>query len=132
VSRRVLLIDDTPEIAELLSIVLRKHGYGVTVTGYTTDISSLLAREEAEAVVLDCSAFDMSESLFDMLRDEQRHAALPVVIVTDTPEEAVASLRGRRARHVRIVPKPFRGSEVVLALEELIGTEPQGDPPLER
>ena len=127
---RVLLIDDTPEIADLLSLALRTRGYDIAITGYTTAINELLARQPAEAVVLDCSAFDMSESLFDMLRDEQRHAALPVVIVTDTPEEAVASLRARSARHVRLVPKPFRGSDVVSALEELLGAVAQGDMPL--
>jgi DNA-binding response OmpR family regulator len=118
---RILLIDDTPEIAELLGFALRDRGYDVTVTGYTSSINDLIAREQADAVVLDCSMFDMSESLFDTVRDEKRHAALPVVIISDTPDEAVASLRARQARHVRLVPKPFSGSQVVAAIEELVG-----------
>jgi DNA-binding response OmpR family regulator len=117
---RVLLVDDTPEIAELLGFALRDRGYDVTVTGYTSSINEMIAREQADAVVLDCSMFDMSESLFDTVRDEQRYAALPVVIISDTPDEAVASLRTRKARHVRLVPKPFSGSQVVAALEELL------------
>jgi DNA-binding response OmpR family regulator len=125
----VLLVDDTPEIAELLTIVLRQHGYDVGITGYTTSINDHAARENANAVVLDCTAFDMSESLFDTLRNEERHAGLPVVIVTDTPEEAVASLRARRARHVRLVPKPFKGSDVLAALDELFGTSAEPDQP---
>lgn len=118
--RRVLLIDDTPEIAELLSFALRDHGYNVSVSGYTTSINELIVQDQAEAVVLDCSLLDMSESLFDTVRDEQRHAALPVVIISDTPDEAVSGLRARQARHVRLVPKPFSGSQVVAALEELL------------
>jgi two-component system OmpR family response regulator len=132
VPRRVLIIDDTPEIADLLSLALRKHGYDTSVSGYTTAVSELLEREPADAVVFDCSAFDMSESLYDMLRDEPRHAGLPVVIVTDTPEEAVASLRARQARHVRLVPKPFRGSDVIAALEELLAAVVEGDRSRER
>lgn len=123
--RRVLLIDDTPEIAELLSAALRDQGYHVAVTGFATSINELIVQERADAVVLDCSLLDMSESLFDTVRDEARHAALPVVIISDTPHEAVASLRARGARHVRLVPKPFTGSQVVLALEQLLG--PVGD-----
>ena len=122
---RVLLIDDTPEIAELLGYALRDRGYDVTVTGYTTSINETIVKAQADAVVLDCSSFDMSESLFDMVRDEERHAALPVVIISDTPDEAVASLRARRAEQVRLVPKPFSGSQVVAALEQLL--EPQHD-----
>lgn len=117
---RVLLIDDTPEIAELLSFALTDHGYEVSVSGYSTSINDLIAQDRAEAVVIDCSIFNMSESLFDMVRDEEGHAALPVVIISDTPEEAVKSLRARQARHVRLVPKPFTGSQVAAALEELL------------
>jgi DNA-binding response OmpR family regulator len=128
VPRRVLLVDDTPEIADLLSIALRQYGYEVVVTGYAPTINERVVRENLEAVILDCTAFDMSESLFDTLRSEERHARLPVVIVTDTPEEGVASLRARQARHVRLVPKPFKGSQVVAALDELFETVPAPDP----
>jgi DNA-binding response OmpR family regulator len=120
VSQRVLLVDDTPEIAELLGFALRDHGYQVAITGYTTSINDVIAQAEASAVVLDCTLLDMSESLFDTVRDEERHAALPVVIISDTPDEAVAGLRARKARYVRLVPKPFTGSQVVAALEELL------------
>jgi DNA-binding response OmpR family regulator len=37
--RRILLIDDTPEIAELLTFALRDHGYDVVATGYTDTVS---------------------------------------------------------------------------------------------
>lgn len=122
-TRKVLLIDDTPEIAELLSFALRDRGYDVSVSGYDTSINELVQQNEAEALVLDCSIFNMSESLYDSVRDDERHADLPVVIISDTPEIAVASLRRRRARRVRIVPKPFTGSDVVRALEELSAVE---------
>ena len=122
-TRKVLLIDDTPEIAELLSFALRDRGYDVSVSGYDTSINELVVQDRAEALILDCTIFNMSESLFDAVRDEERHAELPVVIISDTPEIAVASLRKRRARCVRIVPKPFSGSQVAAALEELLAVE---------
>jgi DNA-binding response OmpR family regulator len=125
VTRRVLLIDDTPEIAELLSFALKDHGYDVSVSGYSTSINELIVQDRAEAVVIDCSILNMSESLFDIVRDEEGHAALPVVIISDTPEEAVKSLRARRARNVCLVPKPFTGSQVAAALEQLLAPQPE-------
>lgn len=115
----VLLIDDTPEIAELLACALRDRGHHVVTSGYTTDINELVDAEAAEALVLDCSVFTMSESLFDSVRDDPRHATLPVVIVSDTPARADASLQARRAEHVMLIPKPFTGSQIARALEEL-------------
>ena len=117
---RILLIDDTPEIAELLSFALRDSGYEVFATGYTDTVNDLVREQSADALVLDCSVFDMSESLFDIVRDHPNHAELPVVIISDTPEQADASLRSRQARKVSLIPKPFTGAQVARALAGLL------------
>ena len=118
---RVLLIDDTPEIAELLTFALRDRGFEVVASGFTDSINELAAGERADAVVLDCSVYNMSQTLFDLLRQDPAHAALPIVIISDTPEVADASLRERHAQHVLLIPKPFSGSQVARALEQLLG-----------
>jgi DNA-binding response OmpR family regulator len=129
--RRILLIDDTPEIAELLAFALRDHGYEVVATGYTDAVTEWVVAQRADALVLDCSAFDMSESLFDMVRDDPAHADLPVVIISDTPEEADASLRSREAKRVLLIPKPFTAAQVSRALDQLLSlaTAPSSDHP---
>ena len=130
--RRVLLIDDTPEIAELLTFSLRDHGYDVVATGYTVALGERIVDERADALVLDCPAFDMSESLFDMVRNEPAHADLPVVIISDTPEAADASLRSRQADRVLLIPKPFTGAQVARALDQLLSVAPSPDHPVIR
>ena len=117
---RILLIDDTPEIAELLTFALRDRGYDVFATGFTTTINELLVEQRADALVIDCSVFNMSESLFDTVRGNPDYTDLPVIIISDTPEEADASLRSRNAQVVMLIPKPFTGSHVARALEELL------------
>jgi DNA-binding response OmpR family regulator len=120
--KRILLIDDTPEIAELLSFALRDHGFEVFVSGYAASVNELVAEQRADALVLDCSVYNMSESLFDTLRDDPHHAALPVVIISDTPELADKSLNERNAENVLLVPKPFTGGQVARALSELLAS----------
>ena len=119
----MLIIDDTPEIAELLTFALRERGYDVVNTGFTTAIADLVMDERVEAVVLDCSVYDMSESLFDEIRQDSRLGTLPVVVVTDTPDEAVASLRRRHAQRILLVPKPFTGAQVATALDQLLAPD---------
>jgi two-component system phosphate regulon response regulator PhoB len=118
--RRILLIDDTPEIAELLTFALHDRGYEVHAEGYTAAVNELIIEHRADALVLDCSAYDMSESLFDAVRHHPDHAELPVVIISDTPEQADASLRSRKARRVSLIPKPFTGSQVASALSDFL------------
>jgi DNA-binding response OmpR family regulator len=117
---RVLLIDDTPEIAELLSFALRDRGFEVFASGFTDSIIELILEQRSEALVLDCSVYNMSESLFDIVRYDPKFAELPVVIISDTPEEADKSLRDRDARKVMLIPKPFTGAQVARALAELL------------
>lgn len=119
---RILLIDDTPQIAELLTFALRDRGYEVVASGYTSEVSELITEQHVDALVLDCSEYKMSESLFDTVRDSLSHATLPIVIISDTSEQADASLRRRAARHVLLVPKPFTGSQVAMALDQLLET----------
>jgi len=117
---RILLIDDTPEIAELLTFALRDQGFEVVASGFTGEINDLITDERVDALVLDCSVFEMSESLFDSVRGNPDRAALPIVIISDTPEKADASLRARQADHVLLIPKPFTGSQIARALNQLL------------
>ena len=116
---KVVLVDDTPEIAELLTFALRDRGFEVVATNYTSTVDDLLVSERADALVLDCTIFQMSESLFDIVRGRAELGDLPVVIVSDTPDLADASLRKRRAQRVLLIPKPFSASHIARALEEL-------------
>jgi len=118
--RRVLLIDDTPEIAELLTFALRDRGYDVVATGYTDAITQLVVDERADALVLDCSVYEMSESLFDMVRADPALARLPIVVISDMPDKADRSLQTRQAEHVLLIPKPFSGGQVARALDQLL------------
>ena len=70
----------------------------------------------------------MSESLFDSLRSDPEGQTLPVVIVSDTPEKADASLQARNAEHVLLIPKPFTGAQVARALDELLSSRPSASP----
>jgi len=117
---RVLLIDDTPEIAELLTYSLRDQGYDVVTTGFDPAVADLIAEHHPDALVLDCSVYQMSETLFDLVRATPESASLPIVIVSDTPGKADASLRARDAEHVLLIPKPFTGGQIARALNNLL------------
>src|SRR5579872_1677107 len=114
--RRVLLIDDTPEIADLLTFALRDRGFQVYATGFADSVNELIREQQAEALVVDCSVYNMSESIFDTVRSDPGLAEIPIVIISDTPELADQSLSERNAQHVMLIPKPFTGAQVARAL----------------
>jgi DNA-binding NtrC family response regulator len=75
-TRRILLIDDTPEIAQLLTFALRDRGYDVVSTGFTDTVGDMVVEERADALVLDCSVFEMSASLLISDGDSGEHRRL--------------------------------------------------------
>ena len=105
----------------MLSFAQRDRGHEVYVSGFTDSVNELAVEQRAEALVIDCSVYNMSESLFDTVRNDARLTELPLVIISDTPEEADKSLRARDARKVMLIPKPFTGAHVARALAELLG-----------
>ena len=117
---RILLIDDTPEIAQLLTYALMDRGHEVFVEGFTDSVNELIQESRADALVLNCSTFDMSEGLLDIVRHNPVHAQLPIVVISDTPEKADASLQARDVQNVLLIPKPFSGSQVARALDDLL------------
>ena len=68
------------------------------------------------------SRVDACEFQTDTLRNDPNLAELPVVIISDTPEEADKSLRARDVKNVFLIPKPFTGAQVARALTELLGS----------
>ena len=115
---RVLLIDDTPEIAELLTFSLRDLGYDVVASGYTSGLNELITEHSASALVLDCTSYDMSEALFDSVRPTPiTRTFLLSSSVTRRNRRTRACVRARRKK-VLLVPKPFTGAQVGRALAQ--------------
>ena len=113
---RVLLIDDTPEIAELLTFALRDHGYEVFATGYTTSVNELLIEQRADALVLDCTSFDMSEALLDSVRSDPKHARIPGRHRQRYSRDGGSASSFPECKQSLMVRKPFTGAHVATAL----------------
>jgi two-component system OmpR family response regulator len=115
---RVLVVDDEPNIAELLRMALRYEGWDVQVAHTGSQAVSTARKQVPDAVVLDMMLpdFDGMEVL-RRLRAEQ--ADVPVLFLTarDAVEDRVAGLTAGGDDYVT---KPFSLEEVVARLRALM------------
>jgi two-component system OmpR family response regulator len=115
---RVLVVDDEPNIAELLRMALRYEGWDVEVALTGSQAVSTARKQGPDAVVLDMMLpdFDGMEVL-RRLRTEQ--ADVPVLFLTarDAVEDRVAGLTAGGDDYVT---KPFSLEEVVARLRALM------------
>ncbi|BBZ50510.1 response regulator transcription factor [Mycobacterium heidelbergense] len=114
----VLVVDDEPVLAEMVSMALRYEGWSISTA---SDGSSAIATARArrpDVVVLDVMLPDMSGlDVLHKLREE--NPQLPVLLLTakDAVEDRIAGLTAGGDDYVT---KPFSIEEVVLRLRALL------------
>ena len=114
----VLVVDDEPVLAELVSMALRYEGWEIATAGDGATAIALARENPPDVVVLDVMLPDMSG--LDVLRKlRERIPHLPLLLLTakDSVEDRIAGLTAGGDDYVT---KPFSLEEVVLRLRALL------------
>ena len=114
----VLVVDDEPVLAELVSMALRYEGWEIATAGDGATAIALARENPPDVVVLDVMLPDMSG--LEVLRKlRERIPRLPLLLLTakDSVEDRIAGLTAGGDDYVT---KPFSLEEVVLRLRALL------------
>jgi two-component system chemotaxis sensor kinase CheA len=91
----VLLVDDSRVTREMLKRLLEDAGFSVTGVSSAEDAIAALLKAEIDCLVTDIEMPEMDGlSLTRLLRDDQQHADLPIIVVStlDRPADRIAGL----------------------------------------
>jgi two-component system, OmpR family, response regulator len=114
----VLVVDDEPVLAEMVSMALRYEGWTITTAGDGASAIATVTQSRPDVVVLDVMLPDMTG--LEVLRALRRHIPhLPVLLLTakDSVEDRIAGLTAGGDDYVT---KPFSIEEVILRLRALL------------
>jgi two-component system, OmpR family, response regulator len=114
----VLVVDDEPVLAEMVSMALRYEGWNIATAGDGSSAMESARSQRPDVVVLDVMLPDMSG--LDVLRKlREENPQLPVLLLTakDAVEDRIAGLTAGGDDYVT---KPFSLEEVVLRLRALL------------
>ncbi|OIN80517.1 two-component system response regulator TcrX [Mycobacterium malmoense] len=114
----VLVVDDEPVLAEMVSMALRYEGWNISTAGDGSSAIAAARAQRPDVVVLDVMLPDMSGlDVLHKLREE--NPQLPVLLLTakDAVEDRIAGLTAGGDDYVT---KPFSIEEVVLRLRALL------------
>jgi len=117
VSRRILLIEDDPRLAAMVSEYLGGAGYRVSVAGGGNAGMRLLEREPFDALVLDLSLPDV-DGLEVCRRLREKHE-LPVLMLT-ARGDAADRIVGLEIGADDYLPKPFEPRELLARLKAIL------------
>lgn len=114
--QRILLVDDDPEIALFLELLLELEGFALEVVTSGAELLARLASPGIDAVLLDITLPDADGlHLCSTLKADPATQALPVLVVSALPGEEVVR-RAERAGANEYLAKPFENAELIRRL----------------
>lgn len=120
--RRVLVIEDEPNISEAIGFILSRDGWQVATHDRGGDALEVIRRIEPDLLILDVmlpgrSGFEILQAL----RADPGMAGLPVLMLTakgQTRDRALADRYGAS----RFISKPFSNTEVLASVREMVAS----------
>jgi len=118
-ARRVMLVEDEPNITEAIRFLLTRDGWEVATHADGTDAVEVIQAAKPDLVILDVMLPGKSgmEILTD-LRAIEELSGLPVLMLTARGQSRDRDL-AEKAGVSRFMTKPFSNSEVLTAVRDL-------------
>ncbi len=115
-AQRLLVVEDDPDIATLLSIMLRRAGYQVDVANTGELALNYLAHNEYAAMTLDLMLPDQSGiALMRQIRSQAETEGLPIIVVSAFTEDGKLAINGD-FNAVDWINKPFDEERLTAAV----------------
>jgi CheY-like chemotaxis protein len=118
-AKRILVVNDTPEILDLLRAILEDEGYEVVAYSYAFDDLVEVKRIAPDLIVLDFIIGDENYGwqLLQKLKLDRATATIPVVVCS-AALHLLRELAGHlQEKGVAIVPKPFDIDDLLRAID---------------
>lgn len=119
-SQTILVVDDEPQIRDLLSIYLMKHGYVVAIAANSTETEAIMAKRSVDLVVLDIGLAD-EDGLKILARIKAKHPEVLVVMLTGMGFVEDLLMEAHQKGADGYVSKVLPLDELLLAIQKTLG-----------
>ena len=126
---RVMIIEDDPDMIELLSLILRRGGYEPIPALGGKEGLRLLPETKADLILLDLrmpvmDGFEMTRRL----KEDERTSHIPIILLTAKKLELDTEQISRELQIDLILGKPFSPKEMVRVASRLLTEAAQSAP----
>ena len=117
----VVVVDDTPELLDLIDSLLTDEGYRVVPCRDATRALETIARERPDLVMLDLRMSGVDEwEVLDALKADRATADIPVIVCSGAVDELQGAEERLRALGCDILIKPFDIDDLIARVERAV------------
>lgn len=124
---RILVVEDEPDVAQLLQLMLTRAGYRVDIALNGLQAQAALERTAYDALSLDLMLPDISGlEIIRQLRQQPQTEALPIVVVSAKMEEGRLAINGDFSA-IDWLAKPIDEHRLLAVVDRLVYQDPNQD-----
>jgi two-component system chemotaxis response regulator CheY len=117
---RILVVEDSPTILNLLGMVLRQYGYQIHTAGDGLEALSKLAQEEVDLIITDVNMPRMDGFTFiSRVRAQQNMLNVPIIVLSTEREDHDLE-RGKSVGANLYLTKPVKPQVLVDHVRQLL------------
>ena len=122
-SRKILLVDDEPNIIFMLSHRLKQSGYEVITGRDGQEALDLTRKESPDLIILDLMLPKLSGfTVCGLLKRDAKFSQIPVIMLSAKAQDSDKK-KGQEAGADVYVKKPFKSEELLEVIQRLMGEE---------
>lgn len=120
-SKRIMTVDDSASVRQMLSFTLKEAGYEVSEACDGMDGYNKLIAQQVNMVITDLNMPRMDGiELIRKLRATSNYRFVPIVMLT-TESQDVKKQEGRAAGATAWIVKPFKPEQLVAVVKKVLG-----------
>ena len=121
-AKRVVCIEDEPEMIDLVRLILGRKGFNVIGANGGIEGLETVQREHPDLVLLDLMMPDMDGwEVYQQMKADEELRSIPVVVVTAKAQSIDKVLGLHIAKVDDYITKPFGPQELLESVEKILG-----------
>jgi two-component system response regulator VicR len=120
-AKRILCIEDEPEMIDLIRLILSRRGFEVRGASGGKQGLEIIRKELPDLVLLDLMMPDMDGwEVYQQMKADERTKHIPVIVVTAKAQNIDKVLGLHIAKVDDYIPKPFSPQELVNSIDKIL------------
>jgi len=118
---RILIVDDEPELTDMLKMRLESAGYEVITAVDGQEGLEKAKKEKPDLMILDLMLPKMDGyKVCGLLKNDARYSKIPIIIFTARAQESDVKM-GQEVKADAYITKPFEPNKLMSKIKELLG-----------